>query len=154
MAPLFPCIAWPRPLEFASERFEQAQSFFDSGHWTFSDGGAVTLDELRAIVEDLPEPTLVLSDVDYRVLAASRAFRARLCGTSESPLGKTLDALLAPGEESASGYLRRCAGSADLLPGAVAFAVSGESIACYCDGMRLGAIDDTDRLIVGVAPPH
>jgi signal transduction histidine kinase len=112
----------------------------------------VTLAELRAVIAGLPEPALVLSGTDHRMLAVNRAF-LRLCGRSRSPLGERLDGLLAPDEGSAHAYLRRCAGSIDPLPGALGFASAGETIACRCDGMRIGAIDATETLAIDSAPP-
>jgi signal transduction histidine kinase len=112
----------------------------------------VTLGELRAVIEGLPEPALVLSGTDHRMLAVNRAF-SRLSGRSRSPLSETLDGLLAPDGGSAHAYLQRCAGSIDPLPGILRFIIAGETIACRCDGMRIGAIDAAETLAIDSAPP-
>jgi signal transduction histidine kinase len=112
----------------------------------------VTLDELRAIIEALPEPTLVLSGIGHRVLGANRAFRTRLCGTPELPVGATLDSLLAPDAASPSDYLRRCAASDVPLAGTLEFTADVASVVCRCDGVRLGTIDDAAGVTVGAVP--
>jgi PAS domain S-box-containing protein len=95
----------------------------------------------RAIIDLLPDLVLLVSP-DGQVVAVNRAFAQAIGRPAEDLVGERLLDLLDMPQERATTYLRRCAGSAQPLPGTLIFrGAQGEQIDCRCEGAAIRGIE-------------
>jgi PAS domain S-box-containing protein len=99
------------------------------------------LKQIEALVEILPDPVLVVAR-DGVIVAVNAIFARRMGTTAARLVGGSHTDLHAPPTARALTYLRRCAGSRQRLPGALAFRTTdGADFSCRCDGAALPALD-------------
>ncbi|HEY5210252.1 MAG TPA: ATP-binding protein [Stellaceae bacterium] len=94
--------------------------------------------ELRSLLDALPEHTLLI-DAAGTILAANRALAMAVGTSADRLVGTSLFDLSHGARDRLSDYLRRCAGTRGMLPGAIALrGADGKSLDYRCDGTGLG----------------
>jgi signal transduction histidine kinase len=93
----------------------------------------VTRDDFLSWADVLPEPTLLVA-ADGNVLAANRAVEREFGFPRAVLTDRKLGEVATDPPERLVGYLRLCARSRDLVPGALTLSAGGRALACRCEG--------------------